>query len=494
MLTTLVAIIVLIVETALATFVASRAWQLRPSRIYIYLAASVMLVVVAAMLRDVATMPEAAYPAMAALIVGVSCYLLLLLLLISALFTPEWWEGQRPIVWIAAPYVLVTAFIAGDVFGRLGLVVTGATFADIYRLTYAQPAGGILLALSLAGQIVCLVILAFAYFNPRQRQFRLVIALLIGAIVASLVVSSLAGRFTVIARLVTLVQTVPVLAVFAYAILGTRLFMPTRTALNLALRSLREAVAVVNETGVISYSNPSATALGIVEGAPLPERIGTIAGAGALVQRLMNEHGGDLGLRSGDQHLELTATPVRDKRGAQLGTLLLARDVSEIAERNRQIERERSQLAATVDQLERSQQQRESLAATVRSLSLPLIPVLPGVLILPLVGDFDGARINEFIGVLLEGIERQQASTVLIDITGLPLLDTAGAQGLLTGVRAAALLGARCVLVGVRPEVAQSIVSLGLALDELITAPTLEQAVLQRLKGGFAAPGARAQA
>lgn len=83
--------------------------------------------------------------------------------------------------------------------------------------------------------------------------------------------------------------------------------------------------------------------------------------------------------------------------------------------------------------------------------------------------------------MLLEGIERRHAHTVLIDLTGLPLLDMAGAQGLLSGISAAALLGARCVLVGVRPEVAQALVALGLSLHELITAATLEQAVLTRV-------------
>jgi rsbT co-antagonist protein RsbR len=64
----------------------------------------------------------------------------------------------------------------------------------------------------------------------------------------------------------------------------------------------------------------------------------------------------------------------------------------------------------------------------------------------------------------------------------MPLLDTAGAAGLLQGVRAAALLGARCVLVGVRPEIAQSLVPLGVPLSELTTAATLQQAVLNELR------------
>ena len=86
------------------------------------------------------------------------------------------------------------------------------------------------------------------------------------------------------------------------------------------------------------------------------------------------------------------------------------------------------------------------------------------------------------MAVLMAGIEQARARLVLIDITGMPLLDTAGAAGLLRGVRAAALLGARCVLVGVRPEIAQSLVALGVPLAELATAATLQQAVHNELR------------
>jgi anti-anti-sigma regulatory factor len=113
----------------------------------------------------------------------------------------------------------------------------------------------------------------------------------------------------------------------------------------------------------------------------------------------------------------------------------------------------------------------------VQGLSLPLIPVLEGVLVLPLIGAFDMARADDFIEVLLQGIERDSARLVLIDLTGIPLLDTQGAAAILRGVRAAGLLGARCVLAGVRPEIAQALVAFDVALEQLATAPTLQRAL-----------------
>jgi anti-anti-sigma regulatory factor len=184
----------------------------------------------------------------------------------------------------------------------------------------------------------------------------------------------------------------------------------------------------------------------------------------------------------GERQIECLVAPVADAHGRLLGTLLLGRDVTEVEQHTALIEQERARLAETVRQLEAEQVERAQLAATVQELSLPLIPVLDGVLVLPLIGAFDDARIDEFTGVLLDGIERAHARLVLIDITGVPLLDTSGAAGLLRGVRAAALLGARCVLVGVRPEIAQALVSLGVPLDELVTAATLQQAVHNEIR------------
>jgi len=127
----------------------------------------------------------------------------------------------------------------------------------------------------------------------------------------------------------------------------------------------------------------------------------------------------------------------------------------------------------------------------VRSLSLPLIPVLPGVLVMPLIGEFNSARMQEFLEVLLQGIETRRASTVMLDITGLARLDAEGAQGLLTGMRAASLLGARCMLVGVQPEVAQALIATGITLSDVPTAATLEQAVVGQLRSPAATPGHR---
>jgi anti-anti-sigma regulatory factor/HAMP domain-containing protein len=136
-------------------------------------------------------------------------------------------------------------------------------------------------------------------------------------------------------------------------------------------------------------------------------------------------------------------------------------------------------LDLAVGRLEHSFASQQELLRTLRNVSTPVIPVIEGVLAMPLIGQLDDERTQHMTQVLLERIEHERASVVLLDITGVPVIDTQVAQALLRTVTASGLLGAEVVLVGVAPEVAQTIVALGLDLRGLRTAADLRSAVEQ---------------
>jgi len=117
----------------------------------------------------------------------------------------------------------------------------------------------------------------------------------------------------------------------------------------------------------------------------------------------------------------------------------------------------------------------------VRELSAPVIPVLAGVLVVPLVGSIDETRATGLSQHVLAQVEQQRAHTAIIDVTGVPLIDTHVAQTLLRTAAAVRLLGAQTFLVGVRPEVAQTIVSLGANLQAIPTFASLQEAVEELL-------------
>jgi rsbT co-antagonist protein RsbR len=117
--------------------------------------------------------------------------------------------------------------------------------------------------------------------------------------------------------------------------------------------------------------------------------------------------------------------------------------------------------------------------ALIREMSVPVLPVSAHTLVMPLVGDIDGERMQAIQAQALAVIERSGADTLLIDLTGVAVVDTYVAQGLLQTAQAARLLGATPVLIGIRPEVAQAIVGLGLDLSDIHTANDLASALTQ---------------
>ena len=123
----------------------------------------------------------------------------------------------------------------------------------------------------------------------------------------------------------------------------------------------------------------------------------------------------------------------------------------------------------------------EQLLNMIREISSPVIPVHDDVLVLPLVGTIDSARSARIMETLLTGVQEHAAEVVIIDITGVPIVDTAVANHLIQATRAATLLGAHCVLVGVSAEVAQTLVQLGVNLSTLVTRSNLQAGITYAL-------------
>lgn len=109
-------------------------------------------------------------------------------------------------------------------------------------------------------------------------------------------------------------------------------------------------------------------------------------------------------------------------------------------------------------------------------LSTPVVELWTGILALPLIGTLDSARTQVVMESLLERIVETGAGLAIIDITGVPTVDTLVAQHLLKTVAAARLMGAECIISGIRPQIAQTIVHLGVDLQGIITKATLSSA------------------
>ena len=109
-------------------------------------------------------------------------------------------------------------------------------------------------------------------------------------------------------------------------------------------------------------------------------------------------------------------------------------------------------------------------------LSTPVVKLWAGILALPLIGTLDSARTQVVMETLLEAIVKTNSRVAIIDITGVPTVDTVVAQHLLKTVTAARLMGADCIISGIRPQIAQTIVHLGINLLEVTTKASLKDA------------------
>jgi rsbT co-antagonist protein RsbR len=150
--------------------------------------------------------------------------------------------------------------------------------------------------------------------------------------------------------------------------------------------------------------------------------------------------------------------------GSPLGQAIILRDATE------QIRSEQERVALQ-QQIIAAQQ------AALHELSTPIIPLTDDVVAMPLIGAIDSNRAQQVIETLLTGVAASRATTAILDITGVQVVDTQVANALLRAAQAVKLLGARVVLTGIRPEIAQTLVGLGLDMGGITTRATLQSGI-----------------
>jgi anti-anti-sigma regulatory factor len=144
------------------------------------------------------------------------------------------------------------------------------------------------------------------------------------------------------------------------------------------------------------------------------------------------------------------------------------RSLEEVREKNRQ-------LASQVDTIERQRR-------AIQELSTPILQLWEGILVLPVIGFVDSGRSQQMMERLLEEIVARQARHVIIDVTGVAVMDTQTADYFTKIFNSVRLLGAQCLLTGIRPAVAQTLVHIGVQLDQVTTRRNLQQGLQECLR------------
>ena len=158
-----------------------------------------------------------------------------------------------------------------------------------------------------------------------------------------------------------------------------------------------------------------------------------------------------------DVHINAALVFTADK--VRSGMIVTLRDIT----KRKKLEIEQQRLH---EELLRSQ------ANMLMELSTPLIPISNEIVVMPLIGSIDAARIQQVIDKLAHEIPLTRARVAILDITGVPIVDTHIASGLIQVTQVLRLLGAQVIITGVRPEVAQTMVTIGVTLESVVTVST----------------------
>lgn len=167
--------------------------------------------------------------------------------------------------------------------------------------------------------------------------------------------------------------------------------------------------------------------------------------------------------------IQMSSVTITDAEGRPLAFGAISRDMRE----QRRAEQERLALQEEVIAAQRQ---------ALRELSTPLIPLANGIVAMPLIGSIDSARAQEIMETLLQGVADSRATTAIIDITGVPVVDTQVASALIQTAQAVRLLGAQVIVTGIRPEIAQTLVGIGVDLHGIVTHSSLQTGIAYALR------------
>lgn len=469
-----------VLSTIMATIVWMRYRQQRSGQLFLAVVIVQVLLAISAALRRSANTTELTIGTTMSGWVLLSLLSLSMLLFFAALYKPEWWQRPQVIVGSTLPYLLAVGVILLDYFLSSRQFIAGVQRLSpdqlqIIRGPLSAPIGWVFVGAWLPH----LSLLSHTLVKqPRERNGLLIF---IGVLIFSAINGYLLRLYPASLQFSSLLNQVVLIGALGYLLLRRKVFETSQVVMDHALVGMDEGIAVLAPDRTIRFSNPAMEQhLGLGPHQDLDAARGRGFDVDALRAILCDDRR-EVVLETRETAITVTASPIADYHGQHQGYLLLSRDITQSRAYERMLQQRQAELLATIEQLQTTQASQQTLAETVRSLSLPIIPVANGVIVMPLIGTLDEQRVKDFEERFLQGVQQQRAHTAVLDLTGVPPIDELAAGVVMRAVTGAKLLGAQTILVGIRPEIAQSIVALGIRQSGFTTALTLQDALTSLL-------------
>jgi rsbT co-antagonist protein RsbR len=181
----------------------------------------------------------------------------------------------------------------------------------------------------------------------------------------------------------------------------------------------------------------------------------------------------------GDLWVQASGTAVRDETGNILAGMVIFHDITALRTLERDLRTRNVELAA-------SEEEKSALIDRLRysidELSNPILEIWDDVLAMPIIGVVDSRRTTDMVQRLLAEVARTQASFVIVDLTGVEVVDTRTADHLIKLIRKVEIVGARCVLTGIRPAVSETLVDIGVDFGRITTLRNLKHGLREALR------------
>jgi rsbT co-antagonist protein RsbR len=402
---------------------------------------------------------------------------LLLVWLIMALFIPDRYAQTKTRWLIAAPYLVSIAALALDFIpgaslwlGPIHQNIDGTYSVRALKISIPLVAG---LTIS---QIVPVIMLAtIAVRNPDRRAPAIILAF--GSI-ATTIMSSLPQAQAI--PLLYALGAIPTYLAFAWATLRYQLFRPSNVALQAAIESIPDGILFLDQHQHIRYANTAARQLLWLNGNTGITSWDEVRSAAAFVESRQHTPAGESQIRlvrNTQEPMILEGEQVAISGDTMRMSVVTLRNITGDEQRQAELQKALGEVEARASEQTRLREEIEQQREAIRELGVPVLPVSTDTMVMPLVGVLDAVRLEQVQQQALRKLQESRARRLILDITGVPIVDSFVAQGLLRVVQAARLLGSDVTLVGIRPEVAQTIVGLGLSLEGMRTQSSLRDAL-----------------